>query len=65
MVDVRAQEESMVERLRLGDGQVPEDKIQEKLNEVFKGQPGQIKSLYFSNSLSTILFARSSISLES
>ena len=40
-------------------------KIQEKLNEVFKGQAGQINSLYFSNSLSTILFARSSISLES
>ena len=31
MVDVRAQEESMVQRLRLGDGQVLEEKIQEKL----------------------------------
>ena len=38
MVDVRAQEESMVQRLLLGDGQVPEEKIQEKLDEVFKGQ---------------------------
>ena len=65
IVDVRAQEESMVQRLRLGDGQVPEEKIQEKLNEVFKGQSGKVNSLYSSNSLSTILVARSKISLES
>ena len=65
MVDVRAQEESMVQRLRLGDGQVPEDKIQEKLDEVFKGQAGKVNSLHSFNSLSTILMARSTITLES
>ena len=65
MVDVRAQEESMVQRLRLGDGQVPEDKIQDKLDEVFKGQAGKVNSLHSFNSLSTILMARSTITLES
>ena len=65
MVDVRAQEESMVQRLRLGDGQVPEEKIQEKLDEVFKGQPGKVNSLhsfkFFEYSFGD---ARSKISLE-
>ena len=45
MVDVRTQEESMVQRLRLGDGQVPEENIQDKLDEVFKGQSGKGNSL--------------------
>ena len=64
MVDVHAQEESMVQRLRLGDGQVPEEKIQDKLDEVFKGQSGKVSSLKSFNSLSTILVTRSKISLE-
>ena len=61
MVDVHAQEESMVQRLRLGDGQVPEDKIQEKLDEVFKGQAGKMNSF---NSFNSLLVSRSNISLE-
>ena len=61
MVDVRAQEESMVQRLRVGDGQVPQEKIQDKLKEVFKGQAGKINSL---NSFTSLLITRSNISLE-
>ena len=37
----------MVQRLRLGEGQVPEEKIQEKLDEVFKGQPRKVNSVTF------------------
>ena len=64
MVDVRELEESMVQRLRLGDGQVTDEKIQEKLDEVFKGSTGKINYLHSSNSLSSILVTRSGISLE-
>ena len=41
MVDVRATEESMVQRLRLGEGQSTDEAIQNKLNEVFeqRGHP--------------------------
>ena len=38
IVDVGALEESMVQRLRLGDGEVTDEKIQDKLCEIFKGQ---------------------------
>ena len=38
MVDVRALEKSMVQRLRLGDQQPTDEEIQKKLNEFFKGQ---------------------------
>ena len=41
IVDVGALEESMVQRLRLGDGEVTDEKIQDKLDEVFKGQTGK------------------------
>ena len=51
MVDVCAQEESMVQRLGLGDGQVPNEKIQDKLDEVFKGQAGEINAVNSFNSL--------------
>ena len=64
MVDVHAKEESMVQRLRLGEGQATEEKIQEKLDEVFKGQAGKINSLYSSNSFSSILVTRSQIALK-
>ena len=37
MVDIRAHEESMVQRLRLGDEEVTEEHIQNKLDQVFKG----------------------------
>ena len=37
MVDVRALEESMVQCLRLGDGQITDEAIQDKMDEVFKG----------------------------
>ena len=36
IVDVRATEESMVQRLRLGEGQSTDEAIQNKLNEVFE-----------------------------
>lgn len=40
-VDVRATEESMVHKRRLGEGQSIDEDIQKKLNEVFRrGQPG-------------------------
>ena len=61
MVDVRAQEESMVQRLRLGDGQVPDEKIQDKLDEVFKGQAGKMNAV---NSFNSLYVSRSNISLE-
>ena len=35
MVDVRSTEESMVQRLRLGEGKSTDDDIQQKLNQVF------------------------------
>ena len=72
MVDVRQMEESMVQRLRLGEGQSTDDQIQRKLDEVFAdGQPDrsseQIKSQ--ANSLhsfsSSILSTRSTIRLDS
>ena len=44
IVDVGALEESMVQRLRLGDGEVTDEKIQDKLGEVFKGQTGKVNS---------------------
>ena len=40
MVDVRATEESMVQRLRLGEGKSTDEDIQKKLDQVFQhGQP--------------------------
>ena len=54
MVDVCAHEESMVQRLRLGEGQAIEEQIQEKLNEVFKGQAGKVNSLNSFNSFSSL-----------
>ena len=46
MVDVRSLEELMVQRLQLGDGQVMDEKIEEKLDEFFKGQMGQVNYLH-------------------
>ena len=37
LVDVRALEESMVQRLQLGDGEAIDEKIQDRLDQVFKG----------------------------
>ena len=65
MVDVHALKESMVQRLRLGKGQVTDENIQEKLDEVFKGPIGKINSLHSSNSSSSILVTKNRISLES
>ena len=64
MVDVRALEESMVQRLRLGDGQITDEMIQDKLDDIFKGQAGKVNSLHSLNSLSKIFVTRSKISLE-
>ena len=64
MVDVRALEESMVQRLRLGDGEVNDENIQDKLDEVFKGQTRKVNSLYSLNSFSSIFVTRSGIKLE-
>ena len=64
MVDVCALEESMVQRLRLGDGQITNEAIQDKLDEVFKGQAGKVNSLHSLNSLKSVFVTRSRISLE-
>ena len=58
-------EELMVQWLRLGGGQITNEKIQEKVDEVFKGQMGKINCLHSSNSFNSILVTRSSITLKS
>ena len=75
MVDVRATEKSMVQRLRLGEGKSTDEDIQKKLDQVFQhGQPEgsseqnncQANSLHSLNSFrSSILSTRSTILLES
>ena len=75
MVDVRNTEESMVQRLRLGEGKSIDEDIQQKLNQVFAdGQPdrsseqvkGQANSLHSLHSLRSSIFAtRSTIRLDS
>ena len=47
--------------IRLGDGEVNDEKIQDKLDKVFKVQTGKVNSL---NSFSSIFRTRSSIKLE-
>ena len=74
MVDVRATEESMVQRLRLGEGKSTDEDIQKKLDQVFQyGQPEgsseqnkcQANSLHSLYSFrSSILSTRSTILLE-
>ena len=75
MVDVRATEESMVQRLRLGEGKSTDKKIQRQLDQVFAdGQldrsseqvNSQANSLHSINSLHSSIFAtRSTIRLDS
>ena len=75
MVDVRATKESMVQRLRLGEGKSTDEDIQKKLDQVFQhGQlessseqnRGQANSLHSFNSFRSSIFAtRSSIQLDS
>ena len=75
MVDVRNTEESMVQRLRLGEGKSTDEDIQRKLDQVSAdGQPdrsseqviGQANSLHSFNSLhSSICATRSTIRLDS
>ena len=69
MVDVRATEESMVQRLRLGEGQSTDEAIQNKLNEIFeqKGHPdssdGQDKQNSQVNSFNSLIsFSRAVLS---
>ena len=74
MVDVRATEESMVQRLRLGEGKSTDKDIQKKLDQVFQhGQPNgsseqnkcPANSLHSLHSFkSSILSTRSIILLE-
>ena len=74
MVDVRTTEESMVQRLRLGEGKSTDEDIQKKLDQMFQhgqreGPSEQNKceanSLYSFNSFrSSILSTRSTIFLE-
>ena len=64
MVDVHTLEESIVQRLRLGDGQITDEAIQDKLDEVFKGQAGKVNSLHSLNSLKSVFVTWSRISLE-
>ena len=54
----------MVQRLRLGDGEVTDEKIQDKLDELFKGQMGKVNSLHSLKIFSSISVTRSSIKLE-
>ena len=72
MVDVRHTEESMVQRLRLGEGKSTNEDIQRKLDQVFAdGQldrsseqvKGQANSLHSFNS--SIFATRSTIRLDS
>ena len=75
MVDVRNTEESMVQRLRLGEGKSTDKDIQWKLDQVLaEGQPdrsseqvkGQANSLHSFNSLRSSIFStRSTIRLDS
>ena len=69
MVDVRATEESMVQRLRLGEGQSTDEAIQNKLNEIFEqrehpdSSDGQNKQNSQANSFnSSISFSRAVLS---
>ena len=74
MLDVRTTEESMVQRLRLGEGKSNDEDIQKKLDQVFQhGQPegsreqnkGHANSLHSFNSFrSSILSNRSIILLK-
>ena len=61
----RIMEESMVQRLRLGDQQPTDEDIQKKLDEVFKGQE-QMKanSLYSVNYFRGLAVPKNQISLE-
>ena len=60
MVNVRATEESMVQRLRLGEGQPTDEAIQKKLNEIFEQREqldssgGQDKQNSQANSLNSL-----------
>ena len=75
MVDVRNTEESMVQRLRLGEGKSTDDDIQKKLDQVFAdGQPdrsseqinSQANSFNSLHSFNSSIFAtRSTIRLDS
>ena len=75
MVDVRHTEESMVQRLRLGEGKTTDEDIQRRLDQVFAdGQPdrsseqvkSQANSLHSFNSFSSSIFStRSTIRLDS
>ena len=69
MVDVRAEEESLVQRLRLGEGDQTDEGIQRKLDEIFrKSLPeeskvedsGVLKSLNSLHSLRCSLMATTS-----
>ena len=64
MVDIRAQEESMVQRLRLGDEEVTDEHIQDKLDKVFKGTDGARARVVQSECHSVLLVTRSRISLD-
>ena len=70
-MDVRATEESMVQRLRLGEGKSTDEDIQKKLDQVFQhGQPDGLskQNKCQANSLhsfkSSILSTRSTVLLE-
>ena len=66
---MHATEESMVQRLRLGEGQLTNEAIQNKLNEIFeqKGHPdssdGQDKQISQANSFNSLIsFSRAVLS---
>ena len=65
MVDIRAHEESMVQRLRLGDEEVTDEHIQDKLDQVFKGTEVAKAGAVQSECHSLLLVTRSRISLDS
>ena len=65
MVDIRAHEESMVQRLQLGDEEVTEEHIQDKLDQVFKETDAVRASVILSECHPLLSATRSRISLDS
>ena len=67
MVDVRAQEESLVQRLRLAEGDKGDNGIQKKLDEIFKKSSPEdavVAAQLGKNSLHSLFVTSSRVTLE-
>ena len=67
MVDVRAEEESLVQRLKLGEGNAGDEEIQNKLDEIFKkSRPEEAVAAAIGgkNSIHSLLTTASRVTLE-